>query len=121
LNAGFDDYVAKPYRPEEIFECMQRHLGVRYRREEAAPQPVREPASEVPADAIAALPAELRSELRDALVTLDGERIFRAIEKVARHDAAVGEMLARCAKAYQYTPILNAVEDGNEDSTASGD
>ena len=35
LAAGLDDYVSKPYRPEEIFDCMARHLGVRYRRAEA--------------------------------------------------------------------------------------
>ena len=27
LAEGMDDYVRKPYRPEEIFECMARHLG----------------------------------------------------------------------------------------------
>ena len=35
LAAGLDDYVSKPYRPDEIFDCMARHLGVRYRRAEA--------------------------------------------------------------------------------------
>jgi CheY-like chemotaxis protein/nitrogen-specific signal transduction histidine kinase len=30
LAEGLDDYVRKPYRPTEIFECMARHLGVRY-------------------------------------------------------------------------------------------
>ena len=31
LKAGFDDFLRKPYRPQEIFDCMARHLGVRYR------------------------------------------------------------------------------------------
>jgi len=119
LDAGLDDYVTKPFHPDEIFECMERHMGVRYRREAAAPQPVREPTSELRADAIAALPAELRAELRDAVATLNGERISRAIEKVAGHDAALGDMLARCAESYQYTAIFNAVEEGNWDSTAT--
>jgi signal transduction histidine kinase/ActR/RegA family two-component response regulator len=30
LAAGLDDFVRKPYRLEEIFECLQRQLGVRY-------------------------------------------------------------------------------------------
>ena len=116
LAAGLDDYVAKPYRPDEIFECMERHLGVRYRRDEAPPQPVREPTSELRADAISALPAELRAELRDAVATLNGEQISQAIEKVAEYDAALGAMLARCAETLQYTAILNAVEGGTEES-----
>jgi CheY-like chemotaxis protein len=32
LAVGLDDYVPKPHRPDEIFECMARHLGVRCRR-----------------------------------------------------------------------------------------
>jgi CheY-like chemotaxis protein len=32
LAAGLDDFVLKPYRLTEVFDCMARHLGVRYRR-----------------------------------------------------------------------------------------
>ena len=38
LAAGLDDYVRKPYRPDEIFDCMRRHLGVRYRRAHTIPE-----------------------------------------------------------------------------------
>ena len=31
MRAGFDDFTSKPFRPTEIFFCMARHLGVRYR------------------------------------------------------------------------------------------
>ena len=37
LAAGMDDFVSKPYRPSEIFDCIARQLGVRYRRSEAVP------------------------------------------------------------------------------------
>jgi signal transduction histidine kinase/CheY-like chemotaxis protein len=30
LAAGLQDFVRKPYTPDEILECMERHLGVRY-------------------------------------------------------------------------------------------
>ncbi|MFH0976296.1 MAG: ATP-binding protein [Spirochaetota bacterium] len=30
LSAGMDDFVRKPYRAEEIFDCMTRNLGVNY-------------------------------------------------------------------------------------------
>lgn len=33
LAAGCDDFVRKPYREEEIFEVMARHLGLKYRYE----------------------------------------------------------------------------------------
>jgi hypothetical protein len=31
-----NDVVLKPYRLMEVFDCMARHLGVRYRREVVA-------------------------------------------------------------------------------------
>ncbi len=30
MRVGFDDYTFKPFRPSEIFACIERHLGVRY-------------------------------------------------------------------------------------------
>jgi signal transduction histidine kinase/ligand-binding sensor domain-containing protein/ActR/RegA family two-component response regulator len=34
LAAGMDDFVRKPYRPGEIFDCLARHLPVHFRRPE---------------------------------------------------------------------------------------
>lgn len=36
LAAGFDDFVHKPLRPIEVFDCMALHLGVRYTYEALA-------------------------------------------------------------------------------------
>jgi signal transduction histidine kinase/ligand-binding sensor domain-containing protein/ActR/RegA family two-component response regulator len=33
LASGMDDFVRKPYRPAEIFDCMTHHLGVHFHRE----------------------------------------------------------------------------------------
>jgi CheY-like chemotaxis protein len=30
LAAGMDDYVCKPYRSEEVYACLAKHLGVKY-------------------------------------------------------------------------------------------
>jgi signal transduction histidine kinase/ActR/RegA family two-component response regulator len=37
LAAGLDDFVRKPYLPNEIFDCMARHLNVSYHWSDAAP------------------------------------------------------------------------------------
>jgi len=120
LAAGLDDYIRKPYRQDEIFQCMARHLGVRYRRTEpAAPLPGDPPVKEPSPGPIAALPAALRAELREALMTLNVNRISRAIEKVAEHDSALGSALARQAETYAYTAMLSAVEDAKEGSPST--
>jgi CheY-like chemotaxis protein len=36
LAAGSDDFIRKPFRPIEVFDCMALHLGVRYNYEALA-------------------------------------------------------------------------------------
>jgi CheY-like chemotaxis protein len=118
LAAGLDDYVRKPYSPDEIFDCMARHLGLKYRGPEHA-KSGEQPISQLSSDAIAALPAALRSELRDAVVSLDLNRVLQTVEKVTQQDAALGSALANLAKSYSYTPILLAVDRARERSSAT--
>jgi signal transduction histidine kinase/CheY-like chemotaxis protein len=109
LAAGFDDYVGKPYRPEEILDCMARHLSLRYRREDATSLPASDLPQELGVE-MAALPAELRSGLREAVVTLDSGRILEAIRKVAERNPTVGGVLEKLAGRYSYTAMLNAID-----------
>ena len=30
IEAGMDDFVGKPYRANEIYACLSKHLGVKY-------------------------------------------------------------------------------------------
>ena len=121
LAAGLDDYLRKPYRPDEIFDCMARHLGVHYRRAETASVRREPQAAELNPDAVAALPAALRLELRSALIALDANRISQIVEKVAEHDAGLAAVLSRYTESFTYTPILLAVDTGAGDSRAMSD
>ena len=80
--------------------------------ENAGPEPV------ISRDAIASLPVIVRAELYQAVVSLDSKRISRAVEKVAEHDAAA-RTLARYTEKYSYTPILNAVDFGDQKGSAT--
>jgi len=105
LAAGFDDFVRKPYRPDAIFDCMAKHLGVRYRSAEPAPVTA---GGLSPAD-FAALPEELRKELASAVLSLDTALIATVIERVAEHDAALGQVLAKHADRLAYSAIRRAL------------
>jgi CheY-like chemotaxis protein len=107
LAAGMDDFVCKPYEPSEIFDCMTRHLGVRYRCTEPARAA---PEARAESKRLAALPEELRTELRHAVIALNVERIAGVIGRVSERDPVLGAVLARCAERFAYTAILKAVE-----------
>ena len=108
LAAGIDDFVRKPYKPAEIFDCLARHLGVRYSLGKVAP--AEDSNTVLWPERMASLPEELRLELRDAVVTLNRERITSVIECVWRRDAALGAALGRCTERFAYTAILHAIE-----------
>ena len=61
---------------------MVRQLGVRYRRGEAAPTSPVGHVIELRPEALAALPGDLRAELREALLALNAERTAGIIERV---------------------------------------
>lgn len=120
LAAGVDDYVRKPYRPQEIFDCMRRLLGVRYRHADTVPE--REDRMQaLNAEAVGQLPAPLRMKLRSALVTLDASQISEVVREVGEQDAALGFAMARYAEKFAYSPILKAVHAVKEESVASND
>jgi signal transduction histidine kinase/DNA-binding response OmpR family regulator len=110
LGGGIDDYMHKPYRPEEIFACMARHLGLRYTRKQAATAARGEVAAELRSADLAALNADVRRELREALMTLEPQRISGVIKRISDDNRALGSTLANYARAYAYTPILKAID-----------
>lgn len=107
LTQGMDDFVRKPYRPAEIFECMERHLGVRYLYGQDEPSTADSP---LPVGTLVQLPEVLRHELADALINGNTEHIAELILRVEQQDAALAKALARHVAAFNYLPILNALE-----------
>ena len=109
LAVGVDDIVRKPYAFRTIFDCLARHLGVRYvyRERAAAPDPA-EGRALAPA-ALSELPEDVRRELADALVALDCARIDEMIGRVSERDAELARALRRHADAFDYDPIMKAL------------
>ena len=116
LEAGMDDVVHKPFRSEEIFGCLERLLGVRFRRRERAPGASATP--KVPVldrAALAALPEALRRELADALLALDTARIDALIRQIEALDAGLGQALHWQADNFDYAGIDQVLEGDEED------
>ena len=104
MAAGCDEVLHKPFRSHGIFDAMQRQLGVCYRYAETAVQP--DKPVEVSAEAVAALPAELREALRKAAKSLNDEGFEAALVSVHERDPALADGLAALAREFRFDRIL---------------
>src|SRR5260370_36178675 len=67
LEAGCDGYLRKPFSEQDLFEMVQKHLGVRFRyAEESAAIPPVNAGAHVRAHALAPLPPPGRARVRTA-------------------------------------------------------
>ena len=91
LDAGFDDFIAKPFRFETVCACMERHLDVAFERAPAAETvPARAVKPQLPSSA---LPDPLRERLLTAARVNALTEIEALISEVRRLGAG-GEALA---------------------------
>jgi CheY-like chemotaxis protein len=105
LSAGMDEFVRKPYRFNEIYECLTRQLGVQYtyaKVQEDAPGEVI-----LTEQMLSVLSPELRGELRTVLESLDDEKIAAVISQVS--DLNLNNALSRLAGNFDYPAILKAL------------
>ncbi|MBF0234351.1 MAG: response regulator, partial [Desulfamplus sp.] len=113
LSAGCDDFLRKPYRESEIFEAMERHLGIRFVWETDIPENGKSGQKEthkpLTADALAALSPELRSALEQAAIRGDSPAIERLVEQIRSLDALIADTLQDLSDNFEYDQILEFV------------
>ncbi len=119
LSAGCDDFVRKPFRESEIFEMMEKHIGVQfvYEEDEKTCQESENRNTELNTEDIAALPKELSDALEDATVRADMNRIAEVINKIGQFDKNIGDVLRRMAEEFEYAEILKMFQ--NQEKTQS--
>ncbi len=115
INAGMDDFVRKPYRFNDIYDCLSQLLGVAYIFELPPVALATEPSVlALTSDRLAILTAACRDELKEALECLDSDRITNAIAQVERLDAELYKTLSYFVANFDYPCILKALSSHEE-------
>jgi PAS domain S-box-containing protein len=114
LSAGCDDVVRKPFRKDEIFDMLAKHLGVCFTYGQESAQPTTAPLADVqdvltPA-ALASLPSSWLAELRQATIKGDLDLILTLADQIRERDAALADVLADLARNFEYKKILLLIE-----------
>ncbi len=112
LSAGCDDFMRKPFREEEIFEMMHKHLGVNYIYDEPNDQTnLLLSSEEIFADsALAQLPAELLDKLIQAATWAEMTTIEELIQEVKTYNSDMAEVLAILATEFEYSKIVSLLK-----------
>ena len=121
LAAGCDGLVRKPYREPELFEVLARHLGLKYvyEKTERVERMTAEPGFDLRSKQLAALPAELLMQLRQAVVELDTSRTLALIEQVTKREASLGGALRELAMKLDYKRLLRLLETEHTEAKAT--
>lgn len=109
LAVGMDDFVRKPYRSNEIYDCLSRQLGLSYSYTDTKVTAETKSIRLMP-EMLAALPLELRQQLYNTLESLDCDQIEAVIEKISAQNSSLSKLLMRLANNYDYSTILKALE-----------
>lgn len=109
IAAGLDDFVKKPFRPEEIFSCMQNHLGIKYVYEIQEKPYNRKRAELITAEELEGIPNNYLLELEESIVNLDVNEINSIIRKIYDIAPKTGEKLGDFAEMLEYSVILKSI------------
>lgn len=113
LSAGCDDFLRKPFREEEIFQAIHKHLSVNFIYEDLTTvKTVETPTKDIlTVEAIAQLPLQLLEQLREAVITSHLDVIAQVIEKIAVHNAPLSQAIETCLHNFEYEKILDLIAD----------
>ncbi|PIG95358.1 ATP-binding protein [Gloeocapsopsis sp. IPPAS B-1203] len=118
LSTGCDDFVCKPFREEEIFEKIAKHLGVRYiydptpTEEEVRVHLVREPA--LLRNELARMPSEWVAQLYQAALQTDEKLIFSLLEQIPDELAALTSALTDLVNNFRIDQIIELTQPNSE-------
>jgi DNA-binding response OmpR family regulator len=113
LDAGADDFLAKPFRAEELFEKIRLLLGVMYRYDHENIENVPATAVETPVsiqEKQASLPADLVEQIRSAAVGADYDLLLELIRGVEPHSKNLSQAMSALVKSYRYEQLLDLLD-----------
>lgn len=111
IEAGCNELVHKPYRPDEIFDTMQKYLDVQYIYKEPEAKAEKDE-EQISLELIDQIPAEMLNALKKALIELDTDVCMQQITALQPIAPTLANAMLDLADNYQYDLILKLLEPG---------
>lgn len=118
MEAGSDDFVRKPYRPEELYDCMARHLPLHYRyAEDGELEDEGSKLLNLSTQDMAQLSETLRDSLYRAAVIGDAQSITEIIQTLPEAQIALASGLRKLVDAYRFDLIMELTKTETKTDT----
>jgi CheY-like chemotaxis protein len=123
LSAGCDDFIRKPFREADIFDTMNKYIGVRYIYEDVRDvQSLTTINKNTSVDiqdaltptALAALPFDLLTNLEEATIRSKMNQIDSLINEIRTLNAPLADALAILAEGFEYPKIASLIGQAKE-------
>ncbi|MCU0544913.1 MAG: response regulator [Oscillatoriaceae cyanobacterium Prado104] len=123
LLVGCDDFIRKPFRKTDIFETLNKHLGVNYiysssSLADSGSASARNALSESSSNAVLAflpeLPAEWIGNMRQVIRSADFDLIVATIEEIRDAFPEFTQILQGYLDNFDYQKILNLIAEAEE-------
>jgi len=112
MDAGGDDFIGKPFRERELYDKIGRLTGAKYIYDEETPKvdvTRKEPVLSKEKLA-AAIPAELRDQLRDAILCADLDAMLAVVDNVQARNSEIANELRNRLEYFDYQGVLALLE-----------
>ena len=125
LLVGCDDFISKPFRKTEIFDTLNKHLGVRYLYSNSTDfisigdrSNLSDPTPNAVLAYLPQLPAEWVENMKQVIRNADFDLIARTIEEIRDAHPEFAEILQGHLNNFDYQKILNLIAETEESDNA---
>jgi len=112
MDAGGDDFIGKPFRERELYDKIGRLTGAKYIYDEETPKAdvTRKEPVLSKEKLTAAIPAELRDQLRDAILRADLDAMLAVVDNVQARNPEIANELRNRLEYFDYQGVLTLLE-----------
>ena len=111
LASGCDDFMCKPFKTEEIFDMLTKHLGVEYvyAKSTEQQQSSNDVLPQLDSQTLTEISEDLLSALEKSILEIDLDEIESIIEQISKENDLLAKTIKGHINNFEYEYILNAI------------
>ncbi|MEM7591742.1 MAG: response regulator [Cyanobacteria bacterium P01_A01_bin.83] len=115
LDTGCDDFVAKPFTEQVIFDKLTQHLGVKFiYQQEFTDKQLKnnnQTSKQLSSLDLAVLPQNLVANLNQAAIAVDGEKIEQLMVQIPDSQQHIAQAISSMLDKYDFDAIIDLTEN----------